>query len=626
MTDPSRLRIVVLRVVVLSILLTLFGRLAYLQVAEGSKYRAAASSNRVREIITPAARGQLLDDRGVALAGNRTALLVSVTRSIVRSQPHRGAQVLARLSKVIGIPAAQIAVLITPCGEKLKGGGRAKAGDNLVLSVDAKVQKVVEDALAKGIQDARTHLDRNRGANYKAPDGAAIVMEAATGRIVAMASYPTYNPTVFVGGISTKEYRGLLDAPGHPLISNAVQGLYAPGSSFKIVSTAGAIKAGYPLTPRIYPCPGQFRIGNSVKRNFEGESFATLDFRETLIRSCDTVYYKLAVEQWTRDGGSHATKNAQQVFVNMARSWGFGAKTGIDLPDEKRGLITDRGYKQRYWQQNKAIKCKRARTGYPEVAKTDQVRAALLLELAKEFCTDGYRYNAGDAANFVIGQGDVLVTPLQLAGAYSSMVNGGTRYQPQLAKGFVAADGKTFTPIAPVKTGTLPVSRTVLDYMTSALAGVVRPPGTAKASFAGFPFGQLQVGGKTGTADVNGKSPTSWFASFAPANAPKYVTVVMVPEGGTGGTTAAPIARKIWDGMYGLEGAKPALSNGTLPAGLPVVRTDGTVAPPGTKVPVPPRVVRPTPTASPSGGTRALGGPADLPWAEERRRTPLGLM
>ena len=131
---------------------------------------------------------------------------------------------------------------------------------------------------------------------------------------------------------------------------------------------------------------------------------------------------------------------------------------------------------------------------------------------------------------------------------------------------------------------------------------------------------------KTGTADVNGKSPTSWFASFAPANAPKYVTVVMVPEGGTGDTTGAPIARKIWDGMYGLEGAKPALSNGTLPAGLPVVRTDGTVAPPGTKVPVPPRGVRPTPTASPSGGTRALGGPADLPWAEERRRTPLGLM
>jgi penicillin-binding protein 2 len=740
-SDQSRLRIVVLRVIVLSILATLFGRLAYLQVAQGQTYREAAQGNRIRQVITPAARGQILDDRGKALVGNRTALVVSVTRSIVRSEPERGKAVLQRLAKVVGIPAEQIALLITPCGEKQSDGTRAKApncwngsplqavpiksysaanaaevrrvlaieehaedfpgveakyaavreypqsslaahilgylgplseddlkkdeykdrpsgsligragletvyddqlrgvdgvqrllvdkdatvtgtlgtvgakaGDNLVLSVDAGVQKVAEDALREGILATRGKTDRVRGIPFKAPKGAAIVMEAGTGRIVAMASYPTFDPTVFVGGISTKEYRSLLNAPGSPLISNAVQGLYAPGSTFKIVSTAGAVTAGYPLTPRIYDCPGQYKIGNSVKRNFEGESFATLDFRETLIRSCDTVYYKLAVEQWSRDGGNKA-KNAKEVFVKMARSWGFGSKTGIDLPDERSGLISDRGYKQRFYDQNKDVKCKRARDGYPEVAKTDPARAALLQAYAKEFCTDGYRYNAGDAANFVIGQGDVLATPLQLTSAYAAMVNGGTLFEPQLAKGFVSADGSTYSELPPVRKGTLPVSKQVLSYMTSALGGVVSPPGTAKGAFAGFPLGSLAVGGKTGTADVNGKSPTSWFASFAPVSAPKYVTVVMVPEGGTGGTTAAPIARKIWDGMYGLEGKKRVLgADGALPKALPVVRPDGTIAPPGTKVPRP--AVRATPSSS---STKALRSPS-LPWAEAPRR------
>ena len=749
MSDQSRLRIVVLRVVVLSILVTLFGRLVYLQVAQGQGYREAAQGNRIRQVITPAARGQILDDRGVALVGNRTALVVSVTRSIVRSQPEHGKAVLERLGKVVGIPAAQIAQLITPCGEKQKDGTRAKApncwngsplqavpiksynaansaevrrvlaieehaedfpgvqakyaavreypqaslaahilgylgplseddlkkakykdrpsgsligragledvyddqlrgvdgvqrllvdkdatvtgtlgtveakaGDNLVLSVDAGVQKVVEDALRDGILAARAKTDRNRGVPYKAPKGAAIVMEAGSGRVVAMASYPTFDPTVFVGGISTKEYRALLGAPGSPLISNAVQGLYAPGSTFKIVSTAGAVTAGYPLTPRIYDCPGQYRIGNSVKHNFEGESFATLDFRETLIRSCDTVYYKLAVDQWSADGGNKAKKGAREVFVKMARAWGFGKKTGIDLPDERSGLITDRAYKQRFYDQNKAIKCKRAREGYPDEAKTDPARAALLQEYAKEFCTDGYRYNAGDAANFIIGQGDVLVTPLQLTAAYAAMANGGTLYKPQLAKGFVSADGTTYSELPPVTTGKLPVSRQVLDYMRSALGGVVLPPGTAKGSYAGFPLSQLAVGGKTGTADVNGKSPTSWFASFAPVSAPKYVTVVMIPEGGTGGTTAAPISRKIWDGMYGLEGKKGVLGPaGTLPTTLPVVRPDGTIAAPGTRVPRPAVKVTPSSSATPSPGTsRALSGAVDLPWAEPVRR------
>ncbi len=757
MSDQSRLRIVVLRVVVLSILLTLFGRLAYLQVADGAMYRKAASDNRIRAIITPSARGQILDDRGVPLVSNRTALVVSVTRAIVRSQPKGGAAVLARLSKVIGIPASQISLAITPCGEKLKDGTRAskktgcwngsplqpvpvtsyssdnaaevrrvlaieehaedfpgvqaqyvavreypqgslashvlgylgplspaevkrpkyltypagaligragvesvyddrlrgtdgvqkllvdkdgsvmgtigtvsaKAGDNLVTSIDAGVQRAAEAALAKGMAAARTRYDKDRQKNFVARTGTAIVVEVGTGRIVAMASNPTYDPTLFVGGISPKDYQALSTDPGQPLLSNATQGLFSPGSTFKIVSTAAAVAAGNSIYGS-YQCPPSLPVGNTVFRNFEGETFGNtggIDFRTTLVKSCDTVYYQLAYTQWLHDQALlKAGKPAQEVFPKQARLWGFGTKTGIDLPDERSGLITDRGYKQKAWEDLKAVKCKRARTGYPEVARTDPVRAAYLLALAKDFCTDGYRYNPGDAVLFAIGQGDVLATPLQLVMAYSALANGGTLYEPRLAKGFLSADGTTYSTVPPVKKGKLPVSQDVLSYIRSALQGVPQTGGTAQAAFVGFPFGQVPIAGKTGTADVQGKAPTSWFASFAPANAPKYAVVVMVTEAGTGGTTSAPIARDIYDAMYGLSGKKALLGpDGVLPSALPVVRPDGTIAPPGTKVPVRPRLVTPTASAAPATGTtRALGGPPTLPWAVEPRRSSSG--
>jgi penicillin-binding protein 2 len=679
----------------------------------------------------------VLDDVGRPLVTNRTALVVSVTRSVLHSQPKRGAAVLARLSKVVGIPPAQIELLITPCGEKLKDGTKADkrttgcwngspyqpvpiasyasdkpaevakvlrieehaedfpgvqaeyralreypggslaahvlgylgplyegddkkpqykglapgtlvgragveevyderlrgtdgvqrllvdkdgtvtgtvgtspatSGDNLVMSIDGGVQKVAEDALAEGIKQVRTKYDKHRGKNFTASKGAAIVVEATTGRVVAMASYPSYDPTLFVGGISSKEYTALQNAPGSPLISNAVQGRYAPGSTFKIVSTAAAVAAGYSLTAKVYPCPSSYKIGSSTKHNFEGESFGTLTFRMTLIRSCDTVYYKLAVEQWSRDGATKNTGHAREVFQKMARAWGFGRRTGIDLPDERAGLITDRAYKEAFWKQAKKDYCLGAKRRPP---------GSYQQRVDAEFCSDGWRYNAGDAANFVIGQGDVLVTPLQLTMAYAALVNGGILYRPQLAKGFLSADGRTATVLPPVRTGKVPVPTAVLAYIKSALAGVVLPPGTAKGSFHGFPLSQVAVGGKTGTADVLNKAPTSWFASFAPVAGSRFVTVVMVPEAGTGGTTAAPIARKIWDGIYGLEHTKAALNPaGVLPTSLPVVLPDGSIGRPGTAVPRRPVTV----VSSPAPTTRALGPLGGLPWADVPRR------
>ncbi len=750
MTDSSRLRLVVLRVVVVSILLTLLGRLAYLQVAEGAVYAQKAGNNRIREVITPAARGQILDDRGLPLVSNRTALVVSVTRSIVRSQPKKGAEVLARLAGVVGIPAEQIARTITPCGEKQPDGSiarkdtgcwngsplqavpiasynadnpaqvrrvlaieehaedfpgiqakyaavreypqgaiaahslgyigsltlddltahpdlkalapgsligksgveqvydrqlrgidgvqrllvdkdatvtgtlgtvGARAGDNLVLSLDSSLQKVAEKALADGIAQARTRYDKGRSKNFTAPNGAAVVVDVRTGQVAALANFPSYDPALFVPRISTADYTRLLDAPGKPLLATATQGQYAPGSTFKISSTAAMVAAGNSLTG-YYPCTSTFKAGRTF-RNFEGETFGNIDLRTTLVKSCDTVYYRAAYNEWVRDGKTKNTGRAREIFVKTARAFGFGSDTGVDLPSESRGSITDRESKVKEYEQLKKDKCARAKNGYPE--EVDPQRAALLKAYAVEYCADGYIYKGGDAILFAIGQGDVLTTPLQLTMAYAALANGGTVYEPRLAKGFLSTDGSSYSLIPPAVKGRLGVPAPVLAYMRNALTGVPQPGGTAQSAFAGFPLGQYPIAGKTGTADVDPlrKAPTSWFASFAPVNDPKYAVVVMVAEAGTGGTTAAPITRKIYEAMYGLNGQKRLLdANGDLPSQLPVVRPDGTIARPGTpskavRVPFGEPLASAAPAPGPSGAS-ALA-PGALPWSEPVR-------
>lgn len=468
-----------------------------------------------------------------------------------------------------------------------------QAGDALVLSLDRDVQLLAEKALEKGVLKARTITDPRRGVKYKALTGAVVVMEARTGRIAAMASYPSYDPTVFTKPLSPQTYQRLIDpARGAPLYSNATQGTFAPGSTFKIVSTAAAVMGGSPLNG-FYSCPGGFRVGNRTFRNFEGETLGTINLRTTLIKSCDTVYYGLAYREWQRDGGLKNTGRAREVFPAMARAFGFGKATGIDLPQESPGSITSRATRIENYKKYKDDYCAGAKN--PKFS-------AYRRQIDAENCVDGATYKAGEAALFAIGQGDVNVTPLQLAAAYGALANGGTLYTPRLAKALLSADGKRVTPIPPVVRGKLPVSPEVLDYIRSALGGVTQEGGTAQRSYRGFPHDVVAVAGKTGTADKQDQQPTSWFASFAPAASARFVVVAMVNQGGTGGTTAAPITREIWDGIYGLEGARRLLPRGTLPTSLPVVRVDGTVAPPGTKTGRPAAVV-----VRPSGAPRALG-------------------
>jgi len=708
-SDRSRLRLFVIQVLVLSLLATLLGRLWYLQVMASDHYSQAAADNRVREVVTPAVRGQILDATGRPLVKNRTTMVVSVDTSTLGQQPDGGSRVLHRLAAVLGKPYHQIVERLKPCGTKgappapvcwngspyqpipvaenasprvalqimerqeafpgvsadlqalrrypepfgaratdllgylgpvtdaelqaqqkdglkrgqvqlqrtdlvgrdgleseydnwLRGQPGIKRlavdhtgavvgtvsetnpvpGDYLVTSINAKLQAVVEQQLRAAIARARSQNDPN-GVPYRANSGAAVVLDATNGHVLAMASAPDYNPSIWVNGITEKQYKHLTNpASGTPMLSRATQGQFAPASTFKVVSTSAAVGAGFPLYG-YYPCPSSFTIGTQTWTNYESQAHGNITFHDALGYSCDTVYYKIAYDLWLREGGLDAPTNVNDPMTTMAKAFGFGKPTGIDLPGEASGRIADRAYKKWYWEQTKDYYC-----NYKKKAPASQ-QTPYLLALAAENCTDGWIYRAGDAINFVVGQGDTTVTPLQLARAYMAVGNGGTLWQPQVAEAVVAPDGTVVKQFQPKSDGTLPVPADVLHYIQNSLADVP-VTGTAQYPFLGFPLSQIPIAAKTGTGEVYNQQTTSWFASYAPANDPKYVVVMMVPQGGTGALTSGASVRAIYEALFGVSGSTVDPSKAIYPNGppttLPRIKRDGTI------------VVDPSPTPS----------------------------
>ncbi|WP_055477878.1 penicillin-binding protein 2 [Sphaerimonospora mesophila] len=647
-------RLAVLFAIVTSLMLTLLGRMWYLQITTGPEYARAATENRVRTVSLPPVRGRILDVHGRPLVTNRTRPQVSVDYMTLIHQPDRGRAVLARLAEALDRPYEEIANRARLCGQGVSrpcwpgspyepiivaddvdartalsiaerqdefpgvgtalrpvrvyplgtaaahllgylqpasaaagsgGGARLvgrdgleaqydevlagrpgvreiavnsagkvtgvlgeqdpEPGDDLVTSIDSRIQKITERALATTIAKAR-----KRG--EPADAGAAVVLEARTGRVTALASHPSYDPAVWGRDLSQQDFESL------PLASNAVLGQWAPGSTWKIVSTAAAVRAGR-KPGASYDCPGSYQVGGRSFRNFEGAALGRMNLHRALVVSCDTIFYRFADQMWRRDGGLDPVRRPKDPMQVMAREFGFGDRTGVDLPNEAAGRVPDRDWKKATWERTKEATCRRAKTGYPE--ESDRKRAAYLKALAAENCRSGGVWWAGDAANFSIGQGDVLVTPLQLARGYAALANGGKLFSPRIAKAVVGPDGTVLRKIKPPVVGKVAVSRKTLSYIRDALADVPRE-GTAAGAFAGFPFDRLAVAGKTGTAEAYGRQDTSWFASFAPAERPKYVVVVVVSQGGTGGSTAAPAAREIWEGIYRLPARSSARGGG----------------------------------------------------------------
>jgi penicillin-binding protein 2 len=446
------------------------------------------------------------------------------------------------------------------------GGHAAVPGNDVVTSIDARIQGIAEQQLQLAMKTLRGTYDNVTHENYKADSGAVVVMDVHTGRVIAMASAPTFDPNVWTGGISAANYKALTSpASDFPLLNRAIQGQSAPGSTFKVVSTSGALNAGYGYSDT-FPCTASMTIGGREFKNFEGENFGAINLSKALEVSCDTVFYNIAYDQWLRDGGIHP-KHPSDWLYKAAHQFGLGQKTGIDLPGEVKGRVPDRTWHQDYWAAMKDTWCKQAQSG-----KDDYVTA-----IAKEDCIDFATLRAGDEVNYAIGQGDTLVTPIQMARIYSALANGGTLYQPQLAKAVVSPSGKLVKDLTPVVQGRLPDTQRTLQYIDQATANVVTQ-GTAAWKFQGWPQDKIALHAKTGTAEVVGKQTTSWFDTYTK----DYAIVMTIAQGGTGSGGSGPAVRNIYNALYGIQAngsidPKKALLP-TPQKQLPSFNADGSVA------------------------------------------------
>ncbi|MEU5421655.1 penicillin-binding protein 2 [Streptomyces sp. NPDC020667] len=693
-TSRVTIRLITIQILVVSLLLTLGGRLWYLQIRNGDQYTAEAADNHIQQVVAPATRGSILDARGVPLADNETRLVVSANRTDLLKMPDRGKTVLARLAGVLGLRPEDVAAKVRLCDaktpkpcwagspyqpipitdqattqqalqireraedfpgvtaeptavrryagpggsntaqvlgylspvtddeiSKTKAGsapllrsdqvgrsglerqydtqlrgkagvtryevdnlgrviGKAKSdkavpGANIVTSIDARVQAIAERELDQAMKDARKELDRNTGVNYKADAGAVVVMESKTGRVVAMASNPTYDPNAWVGGISAKDYKQLTGKDSdYPLLNRAIQGQAAPGSIFKVISATAAVRAGYAFNDN-YNCSSSYSIGNQVFKNFESKGYGPINLGRALEVSCDTVFYDLAYRQWQKDGGNNP-KHPADWFYRTAHDFGLGKETGIDLPNEVEGRVPDREWKKKYWEANKDTWCKQGGNSDDYAAK-----------IAKENCESGMRMRAGDSVNYSIGQGDTLVTPIQMATIYAGISNGGTLYNPTIGKAIVSADGKHVQEIAPTAHGRLPFDRKTRDQLDAALAGVATQ-GSAAWRFEGWPQKDIPMHAKTGTAEVYGKQTTSWFATYTQ----DYTVVMTISQGGTGSGASGPAVRNIYNALYGVD-EKGRIDPGKalLPhpeSGLPKIEKDGTIEAQKIDAPSPP--------------------------------------
>jgi penicillin-binding protein 2 len=433
------------------------------------------------------------------------------------------------------------------------------AGDHLVTSLDVRLQASAEKALKDAVL-------RGRANGYTSDSGAAVVMDIKTGRILALASYPTYDPNAWERGLTVQQATDLFsEKKSVPALNRALQGLFAPASTFKVVSVVAAAAAGYNLNAT-YSCPSQVQVGTRAFQNFDSKNQGTMNMTKAIAVSCDTIWYQIAFDEWLRDGGLRPKSSPNDYFFKAAQSFKITQKVGIDLPTESTSRLADRAYKKSWYQQNKDFYC-----NYKERASKAQ-QTPFLLQLAAENCVDGDKVRAGDAVNFSIGQGDTVVTPLKLTQMYAAIGNGGTIWQALVAKAVVKTDGTVIQKFTPNKLGTLTAAPSTIKFLQKSLREVV-VSGTGAGVFAGFP---IEVSGKTGTGQVFGRNPngtlkddTSWFASFAPSKNPRYAVVMMVGQGGFGASTSGVGVRQIYSTLFGVSGNKIVPGAALFPQGKP---------------------------------------------------------
>jgi len=391
----------------------------------------------------------------------------------------------------------------------------AVSGNDLYLTIDIDLQKITEEILLDQIMALREKTLTNSDEHYIVPGGAVVVLSAKNGEVLSMASFPTYNPGVFSGGISPQEWAHLNDTENYFPLNNRAIMSYAPGSVFKIVTAYGGLEENIVSEYSTTTCNGiWYGLGSDFpKLCWRKSGHGSLSMRAAIKNSCDIYFYTVGYGLFVK------MDNIEELLQKYSRMFGFGQKTGIDLPSEDEGRVPDREWKKEYF--------------------ADRIENTV--------------WFPGDTVNMSIGQGDLLVTPLQMAVAYSTIANRGIQYEPHLVKEIRDLYGDVHVGGATSSWKDIELDEYYLEIIEDGLDMVTSPGGTAAYTFRNFPTGQIPIAGKTGTVEVYGKQDYAWFASYGPIGNPEYVVVVMLEQAGGGGSNASPIAEKIYRYLFGLD-------------------------------------------------------------------------
>lgn len=392
----------------------------------------------------------------------------------------------------------------------------AVPGHNVYLTIDLEFQRIAQDALWRGM--TRPNVNSRRGV--------VIAMDPRTGEVLAMVSLPTHDNNLFAEGISVEDYQRLLDDPHRPLLNHAIFDELPPGSIFKIIPAAAALQEGV-LTPHTrLDCPGTIVVPNKYYPNDPGRAqpfhcwlrsgHGRLDIVGGLAYSCDIFFYKV--------GGGYEETDFEGLglerMVAYARLFGLGELTGIELPQEAPGLVPTARWKR---------------------------------------LTIGENWSTGDTYNLAIGQGYLLVTPLQMLNVMAATANGGILYRPQIVHHVTDAEGNVIRPFQPEIVRTLPISPENWTLIHEGLEGAVAYGTATRGQVEG-----VRVAGKTGTAQfcddiaqqlgICGEGlaqPThAWYMAFAPVESPEIALIVFIYNGGEGSTVAVPVAQEILDWYF----------------------------------------------------------------------------
>jgi penicillin-binding protein 2 len=376
-------------------------------------------------------------------------------------------------------------------------------GNNIITTLDLQLQQLAEKALEK-----------------KAKRGAIVIVDPNNGDVLAMASWPTFDPNLFVPSISAEKFKQLQDDPDLPLLARAYRSAYPPGSTFKIAVGIAALESTSVRANDLYQCVPAIQIGNVTFHNWKKGDQGALNFVQALTESCDTWFYQVGI------------KTGAQPIIDWSFKLGYGAKCGIPLRAEAEGRVP-----------------------------TDDYMKA----------THGRKLLNGDIANLSIGQGDLLVTPLQMAQSMAIIANGGRFYQTRIVRQVQAPDQRILTAYEEREKRSLDVSA---DTMAEVRQGMIDVVNGSNGTGHSAQVDGVEVAGKTGTAQwgpKNKERTAAWFSGFLPAGQPKYAFAA-VYEGDVGskvhgGTVAAPMIAEIFQEIY-----KGTASNRSRPEGTQVIR------------------------------------------------------